>query len=99
MPCEFAMRNLATYGSRMASVTRSGDARGTANVGRNWSKGPLRSGPDPGLDRLANMKQTVHIADIKAEKAYAERDRLRVVTADIRARGHFWRFQCSKDDT
>ena len=49
----------------------------------DWSKGPLRFGPDTGLGRLASMKQTVHIADVTAEKAYAERDPLRVATADI----------------
>ena len=48
-----------------------------------WSKGPLQFGADTGLGRLASTKQTVHIADITAEKAYAERDPMRIATADI----------------
>jgi PAS domain S-box-containing protein len=48
-----------------------------------WSKGPLRWGPDTGLGRLAATKKIVHIADVTAEKAYVERDPLRLATADI----------------
>jgi class 3 adenylate cyclase/putative methionine-R-sulfoxide reductase with GAF domain len=48
-----------------------------------WSKGPLGWGPDTGLGRLAQTKDTVHIADVTAEKAYVNRDPLRVATADI----------------
>jgi signal transduction histidine kinase/uncharacterized protein (UPF0335 family) len=48
-----------------------------------WSKGPLRWGPNTGLGRLATTKEIVHIADVRAEKAYSERDPLRVATADI----------------
>jgi class 3 adenylate cyclase/putative methionine-R-sulfoxide reductase with GAF domain len=48
-----------------------------------WSKGPLRFGLKTGLGRVATTKETVHIADITAEKAYAEHDPLRVATADI----------------
>ena len=48
-----------------------------------WSKGPLRWGPNTGLGRLATTKEIVHIADVTAEKAYVERDPLRLATADI----------------
>jgi signal transduction histidine kinase len=48
-----------------------------------WSKGPLRWGPNTGLGRLAATKEIVHIADVTAEKAYVERDPLRLATADI----------------
>jgi len=48
-----------------------------------WSKGPLRWAPNTGLGRLAAAKEIVHIADVTAEKAYVERDPLRLATADI----------------
>jgi GAF domain-containing protein len=48
-----------------------------------WGKGPLRWGPNTGLGRLAATKEIVHIADVTADKAYVERDPLRLATADI----------------
>jgi GAF domain-containing protein len=56
---------------------------GPAALVEQWSKGPLRWGPETGLGRLASTKRTVHITDITTEKAYRERDPLRVATADI----------------
>jgi GAF domain-containing protein len=48
-----------------------------------WSKGPLWWGPNTGLGRLAATKEIVHIADVTADKAYVERDPLRLAVADI----------------
>jgi len=48
-----------------------------------WSKGPVRWGPDTGLGCIASTKRTVHIADLTTEKAYRERDPLRVVSVDV----------------
>src|SRR5271166_6527508 len=48
-----------------------------------WERGPVRPGPKTGLRRLADTKRVVHVADIAAEPAYAERDPLRVATVDI----------------
>ncbi len=48
-----------------------------------WERGPVRPGPKTGIRRLADTKQVVHVADIAAEPAYAERDPLRVATVDI----------------
>jgi GAF domain-containing protein len=48
-----------------------------------WGKEPLRWGPNTGLGRLAATKEIVHIADVTADKAYVERDPLRLATADV----------------
>jgi len=46
-------------------------------------RGAVRPGPGTGLGRLAAAKQTVHIIDTRAEPAYADREPLRVATADL----------------
>jgi GAF domain-containing protein len=43
----------------------------------------IRPGPRTGLGRAARTKQVVHVADITAEQAYAERDPTRIATADL----------------
>jgi len=48
-----------------------------------WDHGPVRPGPKTGLRRVLDTKQVVHIADLAAEPAYAERDPLRVATVEI----------------
>ncbi len=45
--------------------------------------GPIHAGKNTGLGRIASNKQTVHVVDILAEPAYAERDPLRVATAEL----------------
>ena len=48
-----------------------------------WEQhGPLRPSPNTGLARLARTKQVIHIPDLKADPAYAEREPLRVITVD-----------------
>jgi len=47
----------------------------------NW--GPIRAGPGTGLGRVASGEQTVHIIDTQSEKAYVDREPLRVATADL----------------
>jgi GAF domain-containing protein len=42
----------------------------------------IRPGPGTGLSRVAKTKQVVHIADVRAEAAYTERDPLRVATVE-----------------
>ena len=66
---------------------------------KDWRREPIRWGPDTGLGRLASMKQTVHIADITAEKLYVERDPLRVATADILGARTFLAVPMLKDST
>ncbi len=46
-------------------------------------RGPIRAGPDTGLGRVAATKQTIRVDDILSEPAYANRDPLRVATADL----------------
>src|SRR6516164_6885136 len=36
------------------------------------ARGPIRPGPDTGLGRIIKTKQTVHIVDTRAERAYAD---------------------------
>jgi signal transduction histidine kinase/CheY-like chemotaxis protein len=47
------------------------------------NRGPIRPGPTTGLGRIASTKQTIHIVDTQVEQAYADRDPLRVATADL----------------
>src|SRR5262249_40416323 len=46
-------------------------------------RGPIRPGPTTGLGRVANTKQTIHIVDTQAEQVYADREPLRVATAEL----------------
>src|SRR5215813_10361138 len=46
------------------------------------NRGPFLAGPATGLGRLASTKRVVHVADLKAEQAYLDRDPLRVATVD-----------------
>jgi two-component system, NtrC family, sensor kinase len=48
-----------------------------------WERGPMRPGPKTGIRRLVDTRQVVHVADLAAEPAYAERDPLRVATVEI----------------
>jgi class 3 adenylate cyclase len=47
------------------------------------NQGPVRAGPGTGLGRVAAGEQTVHIIDTLAEQAYADREPLRVATAEL----------------
>ena len=47
-----------------------------------WREPVVRPGPQTGLGRIALTKQAVHIADVTAERAYAERDPLRVALVE-----------------
>jgi GAF domain-containing protein len=47
------------------------------------NRGPIQPGPTTGLGRVASTRQTIHIADTQAEQVYAEREPLRVATAEL----------------
>ena len=47
-----------------------------------WREPVVHPGPQTGLGRIALTKQAVHIADLTAERAYAERDPLRVALVE-----------------
>src|SRR6516162_8886258 len=55
----------------------------TAEYNEYLNRGTIRAGPGTGLGRVAADKQTVHIIDTRAEQAYAQRDPLRVATAEL----------------
>jgi len=65
-----------------------------------YKKGPLRPGPHTGLGRIMSTKQVVHIADITAqrERAYADRDPLRMATANLLKARTFLAVPLLKDD-
>ena len=48
-----------------------------------YATGPLCPGPHTGLGRVISTKQVIHITDITAGSAYAERDPLRMATVQI----------------
>jgi len=55
----------------------------TAEYNEYLNRGPIRAGLGTGLGRVAAGEQTVHIIDTQAEQAYADRDPLRVATAEL----------------
>ena len=55
----------------------------TAEYDDYLNRGPIRAGPGTGLGRVAAGKQTVHIIDTHAEQAYADREPLRIATAEL----------------
>jgi class 3 adenylate cyclase/putative methionine-R-sulfoxide reductase with GAF domain len=55
----------------------------TAEYNEYLNRGPIRAGPGTGLGRVAARKQTVHVIDTKAEQVYADREPLRVATAEL----------------
>src|SRR5207244_11001327 len=55
----------------------------TAEYNQYLNQGPIRAGSGTGLGRVAAGQQTVHIIDTKAEPAYADREPLRVATAEL----------------
>ena len=55
----------------------------TAEYDEYLNRGPIRAGPGTGLGRVAAGEQTVHIIDTQAEQAYADREPLRVATAEL----------------
>src|SRR5438477_3672134 len=55
----------------------------TAEYQEYLDRGPIRPGPGTGLGRVAAGEHTVHIIDTHAEQAYADREPLRVATAEL----------------
>jgi signal transduction histidine kinase len=47
------------------------------------NRGPIQPGSTTGLGRVASTRQTIHIVDTQAEEAYADREPLRVATAEL----------------
>jgi adenylate cyclase len=55
----------------------------TAKYNEYLNRGPIRAGPGTGLGRVAAGEKTVHIVDTQTEQAYADREPLRVATAEL----------------
>jgi GAF domain-containing protein len=55
----------------------------SADFAAYLAEGPIRPGPNTGLRRLIETKQTVHIVDSRDGQAYADGDPWRVATADL----------------
>jgi len=62
-----------------------------------WQQ-PMHPGPQTGLVRMARAKQVVHIADITAERAYLQRDPLRIAAVEILGARSFVAVPLLKDD-
>jgi signal transduction histidine kinase len=63
-----------------------------------WERGPVRPGPLTGLGRMASTKQAFQIPDLTVERAYLERDPLRVATVDLAGARSFLGVPMLKDD-
>ncbi|MGB6819166.1 MAG: GAF domain-containing protein, partial [Pseudolabrys sp.] len=48
-----------------------------------WREPVVHPGPNTGLGRIAVTKQPIHIADVRADQAYAERDPMRVILVEL----------------
>ncbi|HEY6381967.1 MAG TPA: GAF domain-containing protein, partial [Pseudolabrys sp.] len=48
-----------------------------------WHRGPQRPGPRTALGRVIEKKETVHVADVKTERAYIEGEPIFVAAVDL----------------
>ena len=79
--CEAKFGHLLLYDGESFLATHLHDV--PPSYREYWEQhGPIRPSPNTGLGRLARTKQVVHIPDLKADSAYAEREPLRVVTVE-----------------
>jgi signal transduction histidine kinase/regulator of replication initiation timing len=60
-------------------------------------RGPMRPGPDTGLGRMVAVRAPVHVPDLTAEKAYRERDPVRVATVEVGGARSFLALPMIKD--
>ena len=78
--CEAKFGHLLTYDGERFRVAAVHAAPSILTDFLN--RGPFSAGAATGLGRLASTKRVVHVADLKAEQAYLDRDTLRVATVD-----------------
>jgi signal transduction histidine kinase len=78
--CEAKFGHLLIYGGERFRVAAVHAAPSTLTDFLN--RGPFSAGPATGLGRLASIKRVVHVANLKAEQAYLDRDPLPVATVD-----------------
>src|ERR1700756_3853314 len=78
--CEAKFGHLLTYDGERFRVAA---VQAAPSILTNFlNRGPFPAGAATGLGRLASTKRVVHVADLKAEQAYLDRDPLRVATVD-----------------
>src|SRR6516225_1261498 len=78
--CEAKFGHLLIYDGERFRVAAVHAAPSTLTDFLN--RGPFLPGAATGLGRLARTKRVVHVADLKAEQAYLDRDLRRVATVD-----------------
>src|SRR5262249_54793144 len=79
--CEAKFGHLLLYDGERFHATHLYDV--PSSYREFWQQhGPIKPGPNTGLARLANTKQVVHIPDLQADSAYAEREPLRVIAVE-----------------
>src|SRR5262249_21920541 len=79
--CEAKFGHLLLYDGERFHATHLHDV--PSSYREFWQQhGPIKPGPNTGLARLANTKQVVHIPDLQADSAYAEREPLRVIAVE-----------------
>src|SRR5215471_19369915 len=78
--CEAKFGHLLIYDGERFRVAAVHAAPSTLTDFLN--RGPFPAGAATGLGRLASTKRVVHVADLKAEQAYLDRDPLRVATVE-----------------
>ena len=61
-----------------------------------WQRGPQRPGPQTALGRIIETRQTVHIADVKAEPAYVEGEPVFVAAVSLGGFRTFLPCRCSR---
>jgi GAF domain-containing protein len=74
--CRLVLREGDTY--RLGALHGAPPAFAAAR----WREPVVRPGPHSGLGRITLTKQPLHIADVRADRAYAERDPLRVALVE-----------------
>ncbi len=94
--CEAPLGNLFLYDGQGFSPAAMHNA--PAEYVEMYRSGPYRPGPHTGLGRVISTKQVVHVADLTADRAYAERDPLRMAAAKWLKTRTFLAVPMLKDD-
>jgi signal transduction histidine kinase len=78
--CKAKFGNLLLYDGEKFQIAATHDPPGVARL---WEHNTIRPGIDTGLGRVVRTRQVVHIPDPTKERAYLDRDPLRVATVEI----------------
>ena len=63
-----------------------------------WREPVVHPGPNTGLGRIAVTKHPIHITDVRADQAYAERDPMRVILVELAGARAYVAVPMLKDD-